>query len=207
MKCSYLLRTILLPIGSVLFSGFLINGAYAVQNDQWISEGERQFAALNRGHSFQCMPTVVVNYVDQGYVVEHVGNPDSAISVKSSLGRVAGFAQYRGISSQVSTRGSGCQRQIFVTVTWNAPVIIVMPHKSQVGACRYNRVLHHEMEHARVYLRVPRDFEDQIARAAATSVTPQQAVRGLHHSITNEIIRRNKEFHAFEARLPPVKGC
>lgn len=207
MKFSYLLRAVSLLIGSVLFSGFLTNGAYALQNDPWILDGDRQLTALNRGPSFQCVPTVIVNYVDKGYVIEHVGNPDSAISVKSSIGRVAGFAQYRGVSSQVTTRGSGCQRQIVVTVTWNAPVIIVMPHRSQVGACRYNRVLHHEMEHARVYLRVPRDFENQIARAAATSANPHQAVQSLHQSITKEIIRRNKEFHAFEARLPPVRGC
>lgn len=168
---------------------------------------EHQFAAVGVSRGSSCSPKVSVKYVDKGYVIEHVGNPDNVISHKTRAGKVAGFAQYRGITPSVYVNGFGCNRAISVTITWNAPVAVVMPHKSQVGACRYNRILHHEMEHVRVYLKVPRDFEGQIARIAATSSNPRQALLDLDRSITNEILRRNAEFHAFEARLPTVRGC
>lgn len=167
---------------------------------------ENRVDAVGTPRGLSCLPKVSVKYVDQGYVIKHVGNPDSVISHKSRIGRVAGFAQYRGINPAVDVKGFGCNRMIDVTITWNAPITVVMPHKAQVGACRYNRILHHEMEHVRVYLKVPRDFEDQIARAASSS-NPRAALADLNRRITDEIIRRNAQFHAFEARLPTVHRC
>jgi hypothetical protein len=167
---------------------------------------ENMVEAIGTPRGLSCSPKVSVKYVDKGYVIKHVGNPDDVISHKSRIGRVAGFAQYRGINSAVDVKGFGCNRMIAVTITWNSPIIVVMPHKSQVGACRFNRILHHEMEHVRVYLKVPRDFEDQIARAASSS-NPRAALDDLNRRITDEIIRRNDQFHAFEARLPTVHRC
>lgn len=203
MKALSLSALILVAALSNSYSQKIIDKMQVNENEVVI---ENMVDAVGKPRRLSCSPKVSVKYIDKGYVIKHVGNPDSVISNKSRIGRVAGFAQYRGINSAVDFKGFGCSRMIYVTITWNAPVVVVMPHKAQVGACRYNRILHHEMEHVRVYLKVPRDFEDQIAGAASSS-NPKVALADLNRRVTDEIIRRNAQFHAFEARLPTVHRC
>lgn len=149
-----------------------------------------------------CAPKVSVSFVDKGYRVENVADPAAIISKKPTYGIVGAFTQYRGVNFRVNDSGSGCNRTRKVTVTWNEQTVIYMPHVSRLGSCRYNLMLHHEMEHAKIFLQVPRDFKAQIAQIAATSPNPQRSLRNFQPTITAETRRRNNHFHAFERAEP-----
>lgn len=149
-----------------------------------------------------CIPKVSVSFVDKGYRVEYVADPATIISKKPTYGIVGAFTQYRGVNFRVNDSGSGCNRTRKVTVIWNEQTVIYMPHVSSLGSCRHNLMLHHEMEHVRNFLQVPRDFKAQITQIAATSPNPQRALRNFQPAITAETRRRNNHFHAFERAEP-----
>lgn len=150
----------------------------------------------------KCLPKVSVNYLDRGWRVETVDDPNKIITKRPTYGVVGAFTQYRGINFKVADSGTGCEKKKTVTVTWNSQTVIYMPPISSIGACRYNLMMHHEMEHLRIFLQVPRDFEEKISQIAAKSSNPQQALRNFQPTITAEIRRRNEQFHSFERQEP-----
>lgn len=149
-----------------------------------------------------CLPKVSVNFVDHGWHVETVEDPDKIIKMRPTYGVVGAFTQYKGINFKVVDSGSGCEKKRTVTVTWNSQTVIYMPIISSLGECRYNLMMHHEMEHLRIFLQVPRDFEGKISQIAAKSSNPQRALRNFQPTITAEIRRRNEQFHSFERQEP-----
>lgn len=190
-----------LAVGAALLSLIATNANSQAAYDESVGE-QYEFAAVTSRAGGVCSPKVSVRFVDHGFRVENVEDPSQIITKKPTYGIVGAFTLYRGVNFRVRDSGTGCGRKRDVTVTWNSQTVIYMPHVSKIGACRYDLMLHHEMEHLRIFLQVPRDFEKQIAKLAATSSNPQQALRNFQPTITAETRRRNDQFHAFERQEP-----
>ena len=155
-----------------------------------------------------CEKKVEVNFRDNGHVVTMgVAENTTVYQRLEARSRTGGTARARGLEYDVRISEDGCSKTVAIDIFRDEPIKVVVPAKKSEIDCLWDRVYHHEMEHARITLSTPKSFEPEIRGIAENSTNPKSEMVRLIWRINEEIARRNAQFDQFDQKARSPRGC
>lgn len=154
-----------------------------------------------------CGKKAEVNFLDKGHAVNFGNGLNTTVYQKLKARGQAGTARDRGLEYKVRISEEGCSKTVAIDVFRSEPIQVAMPMKNSDTDCVWNRIYQHELEHVRITLTTPKSFEEDIRGIAENSTNPASEMVRLMWRIEKETARRQDQFHKFESRINPPRGC
>jgi len=171
-------------------------------------QSEKPMEPQQASASQSCGKNVEVNFRDKGHIVTSGDGSNMNVYQKLEARRqTGGTARASGLEYDVRISEEGCSKTVAIDVFRREPIPVVLPARNGTDDCLWDRLYHHEMEHVRIKQTTPKSFESEIRTIAENSTNPRSEMVRLIWRIEKEIARRNDQFHQFESRISPPRGC
>ncbi|WP_315920932.1 hypothetical protein [Mesorhizobium sp. SP-1A] len=171
-------------------------------------QSEKQLEPQQASVQQSCGKKAEVNFLDKGHTVTFGNGLNTTVYQKlKARGQTGGAARGRGLEYDVRISEEGCSKTVAIDVFRSEPIQVAMPVKNGETDCIWDRIYQHELEHVRITLTTPKSFEEDIRGIAENSTNPASEMIRLIWRIEKETARRHDQFHKFESRISPPRGC